>query len=232
MALVNAPPPALGTSLDALGLKLSDPVTALFQKMGERFPRMQEACQRCGESLEDDFLVVSIASMFSMDRKGWCDAVTQEGVGGKATWASTFETVCGMQFDNKLGRVPESAACFTEGGTVFQGEKQERFPRGAKIASWLLSQNRLHELTLDKQRLTECFLETRDPAKMVVSRNDKKAVTNEVYDMVFEDWGAVRSDVNLFNHLEDEIEEVAPHPGRVPWCQSLRYTWSARRRHI
>ena len=102
------------STLETLGLKLSDPVTSLFQQLADRQPSEDNkaACARIGADLQNDWCCVNIACLKNPHLTSDDMIGVIESNGGKRTWLKSIQFIIGHFFPpTGLGTgVPPSAA--------------------------------------------------------------------------------------------------------------------------
>lgn len=179
-------------ALQSLGLRLADPVTELWRKMGEALPQEahKSACADIAEEMRDGWGCINIACL-SNPAFSYEDVVTLiESKGGLPTWCKTIQFLIGHTFLSETAPkgVPPSAALVPQ--TVPQ-TKYGRCASGSEVGSAdrvaRARQERIVSVEEDipsafpQGKILDAISETPNYRNDTLTYNDTKAVMREYW---------------------------------------------------
>ena len=172
------------STLDTLGLKLSDPVTSLFQQLADRQPSEDNkaACARIGADLQNDWCCVNIACLKNPCLTSDDMIGVLESNGGKRTWLKSIQFIIGHSFPPTAGLgtgVPPSAALARSTGREMPTSELQLPPiLSAQV-------DPLAATAMPMDRIMSVIKDTRGAASRempaCLSYTDTKLVMREVY---------------------------------------------------
>ena len=218
--------------LAQLGLRLSDPVGALWDKFSERIvnPELKRACRQIALHMTDELLWVSIENLRAPDLSfdEVSEIITQ--CGGKDSWVRSIQHLLNHKFRAEHSNIPASAAL------ALPSQPSHMRPPKFDIGHEEVFSAQLHrkgELLLTKipvSALLSCIKETTDPQENELTYNDSKRIMRKMYEWLAAQ-GHVEGDLEGSKQWAEQLYRIFPYPhGKTGWVRKLELRKSNGRR--
>ena len=231
----------LSRELLSHGVHLSSPISAFWTFVGDLLPAPEDVkcCKRVGDDLATTHLAVMVGCMLELTYDDVLSSVVK--LGGKRTWMRSIERLLNHTFKRDLTGAPPSAALYSAAPSVntaalYSAASSVKLHvahnRVEKLGDKLHRMGLLEAFRLDKDALYAILQDAHFPDKEVISKNDTKAVTDYIYNLVKTQFNDTGCSQTLFTHIHKQLKQLLPFPNnpKVRWAKKLEYRFEAGNR--